>query len=435
MSYQEVVEYLDLFINYERTLPLDYMRAFRLERMNRLLGLLDNPHKELRVIHVAGTKGKGSTAALITSILKESGLRAGLYTSPHLTSFRERIRINDELIEEDSLAKIVSGIKPQLEAMRKEDLSFFEAYTAIAFKYFKERDVDFAVIETGLGGRLDATNVAEKSIAVITPISLEHTDILGNTVKKIAREKAAIIKEDSISISAPQKREALDVIEDVCLKKRSTLYLVGRDIYIDKGRFGRDTQSFNVWTKFGEYPSLEIKLRGEHQIINAAAAIGAVETLRAYNLFVSQDAVRKGISKTEWPGRMEVLQRDPLVIADGAQNDESSEALINALKRHFDFKRLILVLGISEDKDIKGICKILSQIADFVILTRADNPRAADPKILKRAIKNRPCKLFLDSRDAMDCAYSEARRDDLILVTGSLFLVGEVRGMTHEIQS
>jgi len=287
-------------------------------------------------------------------------------------------------------------------------------------------------METGLGGRLDATNLAKRSIAVITPISLEHTHILGNTLREIAREKSGIVKKDSISISAPQNKEALDVIKDACLRNRSTLYLVGRDICIDKGRFNRDVQSFNVWTKFGEYPLLELKLRGAHQIINAATAIGAVEALRTYSLFVPQDAVRRGISRAEWPGRMEVLRDNPLVIADGAQNDESSQALINAVKRHFEFNRLILVLGISKDKDIENICKILSRIADSIIATCADNPRAADPQILKRHIKDRPCRVFLNSKDAMDCAYSQAGKDDLILVTGSLFLVGEVKTLKSD---
>lgn len=427
MTYDETIEYLDSFINYEKTLPEDYGRAFKIERMKRLLGLLDNPHKDLKAVHIAGTKGKGSTACLVASILKEADFIVGLYTSPHLISFRERIKVDNDMIEEGSLCRIVAKIKPCLEDLRKDDISFFEAYTAIAFLYFKEKKVDFAVVEVGLGGRLDATNVLDSKISVITPISFEHTHILGSTLKNIAHEKTGIIKEDSICISAPQEKEALDVIEDVCAENKSFLYLVGREIYIDKGRFNRDIQRFNIWTKFSEYPLLELGLRGEHQIINAAAAIGAIEALRIYNVYVAQDAIRDGISKAEWPGRMEIMHRDPIVIIDGAQNVASARALADAIKRHFSYKRIILILGISKDKDIGGICKTLLEIASIVILTRADNPRATDPKILEGFIENRPTEVFLDSKDALQSAYSEAEGDDLILVTGSLFLVGEIK--------
>ncbi len=427
MTYQEATDYLDSFVNYEKVLPRNYKKAFRLERTKRLLSLLSDPHKDLKAIHITGTKGKGSTAALIASMLKEAGFRVGLYTSPHLVSFRERIRINDEMIDEGSLCRIVSEIRSHLEKMRKEGLSFFEAYTAVAFLYFKEKKIDIAVLEVGLGGRLDATNVVEDSLSVITPISLEHTRILGSTVGKIAREKAQIIRENSACISSAQDREALDVISHVCAERRSRLYLVDRNIHIDKGRFDRNGQRFDVWALYSEYPSLELKLMGEHQIINAATAIGAVEALRMYGLFVPSEAVRTGIRKAEWPGRMEVINEDPLVVVDGAQNVASSKALIDALERHFNFQNLVLVLGISRDKDIEGITKRLSEEASFVILTRADNPRAANPKILRRYIKNRPTEVFFDSRDAMQSAYAKAGKDDIIVVTGSLFLVGEVR--------
>ena len=250
MTYHETLKYLDSFINYEEILPPSYKGTFKLERMRRLLEILEEPHRSLKTIHVAGTKGKGSTALLISSILKEAGLRVGLYTSPHLISFRERIRFDGRMIEEDELCRITSSIRPQLEEMRPEGISFFEVYTAIAFLYFKEKRADLSVIETGLGGRLDATNLSKSIVSVITPISLEHTAILGSTLRQIASEKAGIIKADSITVSSPQEEEALDVIKEVCQKKKNAFYLVERDISIDKKSFDRDRQSFAVEIRY-----------------------------------------------------------------------------------------------------------------------------------------------------------------------------------------
>jgi len=432
MIYQKTEEYLNSFVNYEKTLPRNYRQAFKTGRITRLLKLLGDPHKGLKTVHIAGTKGKGSTAILIASVLKEANLHVGLYTSPHLTSFRERIKINDKMIEEESLSRIVTEIKPHLERMRNRGLSFFEICTAIAFLYFKEKKVDIAIIEVGLGGRLDATNAVESKVAVITPISLDHTHILGATLRKIAREKAGIIKKNSITVSAPQKKEALDVIKDISKKRISRLYLVGRDIYIDKGHFTRDIQYFNVWGKFKEYPLLGLRLRGEHQITNAATAIAAIEALQIYNIFIPQTAIKSGIRKAEWAGRMEVLHKDPLVIVDGAQNVASAKALVDGVNRHFKYRELTLILGMSKDKDIKGICETLSNIAKSVILTRAHNPRAADPNFLKRYIKDRPSEVIPDSRIALDSACSKASKNDLILVAGSLFLAGEIRRISQE---
>ena len=433
MTFREAAQYLDSFINYEKTPLPNYKKAFTLNRIECLLELLGNPHKGLKVIHVAGTKGKGSTAALIASMLKQGRFTVGLYTSPHLMTFRERIMVNNKMISERSFSKLLTRMKPYLELMRDKDLSFFEILTAAALLYFKQKRVNFAVLEVGLGGRLDATNVTESMISVITPISREHTSILGSTVARIAREKAGIIKKGSICVSSPQADSALNVIEGICKKTGVRLYLTGRDTRVDDIRFNRDKQYFSISGEFEKYPRLELRLRGEHQIANARTAVGVIEALRECNIPVSQKAVRKGIAKAEWPGRMEVIKRKPLVVVDGAQNVASARALIMAVERHFNYKKLILVLGISSDKDINGICKVLTKKADYNIVTRADNPRAASPAHIAEYISNRPVRVYMNSKDALKKAYSIAGRDDLILIAGSLYLVGEIKRNIREI--
>jgi len=440
VDYQETLRYLDSFINYEKILPQDYKGAFRLERSERLLKLLGNPQKDYRIIHIAGTKGKGSVAAMITSVLKEAGLKVGLYTSPHLVSFTERIQFNGRPIAEEELCNIVSGTESYMEELRADGLSFFEAYTACAFSYFSRKGADVAVLETGMGGRLDATNAADAGVSVITPVSMEHTRILGSALRDIAREKAGIIKKGSMVISSPQREEALKEIIEACGHNDAPLRLVGRDILMNEGGFDRDSQTFSVKTEFMNYSSLRLKLRGRHQLVNAATAIGAVEALRAYGHTIPQDTVREGLLNVEWPGRLELLDENPLVVADGAQNPASAAALVEAVKRHFTFRRLILILGISKDKDIEKVSRRLLEITDSVILTRAQNPRAADPEIIKKYIEETPCEVTSSSGYALRSAYSRAGKEDLILVAGSLYLVGEVRHMVgeqkgHEIRS
>lgn len=427
MLYQETIAYLDSFIDYEKTGFEDSLSHFKLERMEKLLGLLGDPQKGLKVIHVAGTKGKGSTSAYIASILKEAGFRVGLYTSPHLSSFRERIVINGEVIEEDVLNEIVEDGRESFEVLRGDKLSFFEVYTAIAFLYFKIERVDFAVVEVGLGGRLDATNTVDSMVSVITPISLEHTNILGRSLSEIASEKAGIIKKDSVCISSPQYLKVSEVIEERCREKKNSLFIVGRDIKIDRIRFHEERQSFDISGRRGKYPLLQSGLIGEHQVVNAAAAIAAIEALAIYNYNIPESAIRNGISKTEWPGRLEIIRRDPRIVLDGAQNEASAKVLANTIKDYFTYDKLFLVLGVSRDKDLRGMCDALRDITDYALLTRADNPRAVDPKYLKEYFTDDTTEIYMNSEDAFKSACDRAAKDDLILVTGSLYLVGEVR--------
>ncbi|MFH1355337.1 MAG: folylpolyglutamate synthase/dihydrofolate synthase family protein [Candidatus Omnitrophota bacterium] len=439
MTYLQAIQYLESFVDYERLTDYPYKQSFRLERIRDLLNSIGNPQDYLRCIHIAGTKGKGSTAAFTAYILKEAGYRVGLYTSPHLSDFKERIRILrsrtqnlesktcfEGMILDDELVSLVEKLKPALDKFSQSakygSLSFFEVYTALAFVYFKEKNVDFAVLETGLGGRLDATNVAGSYICGITPISFEHTKLLGNTLAEIAKEKAGIIKPDSIVVCAPQEKEAIEVIRGMAKEMKARLFEVGKDIFYEKQSGG-----FSVLGAFAEYPGLEIQLLGRHQFINAAVAIGIIEGMRFYDLILDAYFIRQGLYHTLWPGRCEVVSREPFIVFDGAQNVASAKALKEVIKESLRYKKLILVLGVSNDKDIKGICNELSELADEVILTKSANPRSSDPKVLSGYFHNKKLHLTGNTAEAKKKISDLAGKEDLVLVTGSLFVVGELR--------
>ena len=435
MTYLETIRYLESFINYEKLSHYPYKESLKLDCVRDFLAIIGNPQDAFKCIHVAGTKGKGSTCAFITYILRQAGFKVGLYTSPHLSDFRERIRVLNPkseirnpkpefegMISKGDLTRLVNKLKSAIEKYNKQSqygpLTFFEVYTALAFVYFKEKKVDFAVLETGLGGRLDATNVVKPLVCVITPISYEHTQKLGNTLREIATEKAGIIKR-AIVITAPQKKEAMDVIRKKCQQMHAKLCGVGKDITC-KGEV-------KVEGLFNAYNRLKLRLLGRHQVINAATAIGAVEALRFYGINIGVDTIRKGLYNTLWPGRCEVIAKNPLIVLDGAQNIASAKALREAVKGNFRYKKLILILGISDDKDLKGICNELRPLAAEVILTRANNPRATKPEMLAQYFKEKPVYITQSVKEAKFLAHRLAKDNGVILVTGSLFVVGEFR--------
>lgn len=440
MTYPQALAYLESFINYEKLPSWPYKESLKLERFRGFLDTIGNPQEALRCIHVAGSKGKGSTCAYIAYILREAGYRTGLYTSPHLVDFRERIRVLERsaagsawnmpfegMISPLDVARILDRLKPAIEAYSRVSfygpLSFFEVYTALAFVYFRERHCDFVVLETGLGGRLDATNVVESLVAVITPISYEHTQKLGNTLSQIAAEKSGILKRiNSALICAPQAREARQVIRRACLREGVPCREVGKDI-----AYKGDCSAFEVRGIQGRYKRLRIRLLGAHQVQNAACAVAAVEALEPWGFRVGVVAVRKGLYAARWPGRCEIAGRRPLIVLDGAQNVASFKALEAAMRRYFKYRRLIAVFGISRDKDIKGVCRELSGFADTIIVTKARNPRAADPQALARYFKGKNLRVCGSLASAVAGARQIAGRQDLVLICGSLFLVGEYK--------
>ena len=459
MNYKDTIEYIDSFINFEKIPRYQYASSFRLERMVALLDELGNPHKGLNVIHVAGSKGKGSTCAIAAYILKEAGYKVGLYTSPHLMDSRERIRILDNSSEvkgeprttsfarvrgmgrrvdnfegmagEEEINELIEEIEPVVEKFREHEkfgkVSFFEILTACAFLYFKQQQVDIAVLETGMGGRLDATNVAAPLVCGITNISLEHTDKLGDTLAKIAYEKAGIIKSESFVVSAPQEKEALDIIRKACKENNAKLHEVGKDIKYSILRSSESGQVFDLETPGHDYKNLELNLIGAHQIENASISIGMVEAIKK-KFDIKENNIREGLKKAIWPGRLQIIRKNPNIILDGAQNPASMSALISSIKGIFKYKKLICVFGISSDKDIKGVSGILDAAGDIIILTEAkDNPRAESVLKLKGYFQgSKPgIQEIKDVDEALGTAMKIADKEDLILVTGSLFVVGD----------
>ncbi len=440
MTYPVVISYLNSFTDYEKNTKYSYKKDLKLARIQGFLSLLENPQDSLRIIHIAGTKGKGSTCAFVAYILRESGFSVGLYTSPHLNDFRERIRILyppsgdskfktkefEGMISKKALSSLVKELKPKINKYNRNSkygqLSFFEVYTALAFLYFKRKQIDFVVLETGLGGRLDATNAAKSLVCGIAPISLEHVQKLGNTLGKIAAEKAGIIKHPgAIVISASQAKEVQEVIHNRCEKFQAKLYQVGKEIKYSNSKRSRMIRGLK-----NNYKNLHLNLLGEHQMANAALAVGLVEGLSFHGVNLKACAIRQGVYNAVWPGRCELIQKNPLIILDGAQNLASADVLKKAIRDNFRYDKLILVLGISSDKDISGICKTLSPLADEIILTQAATLRATNPQKLAGYFK-RKLHLTFSVKEAKLLAKSLAGKKDLILVTGSLFVVGEFR--------
>ncbi|MCQ9206594.1 MAG: bifunctional folylpolyglutamate synthase/dihydrofolate synthase [Omnitrophica bacterium] len=427
MNKGDRVEYLNSFVDYEK-IGHKARESFDLDRMRRLAGIFGNPERSFPAIHVAGTKGKGSTASFIANILEEAGFRVGLYTSPHVTDARERIKINSETISEPDLAH-QAGIARQLLEENEPgfDPTYFEIYTAIAFNYFREKKIDYGVIEAGLGGRLDATNIVEPAVSIITPISYDHVRILGNTLADIASEKSGIIKRGATVVSAPQEAEALSVIRMACESSGVRLVLVGRDVGIKEVRGDYEKEIFNVRGAFEDYRNCRIHLIGRHQTINATSAIAAAECLREKGVAISGENIKNGIEKTRIPARCEVIGKKPYIIIDGAQNKASARALKETIRRNFKYEKLILVLGASKGKDIKGMCEELVPVADRIILTKAKSERGEEPAAIGEFMQNKVAATTDSVEKAIKEAEKTAGAEDAIVVTGSFYVAAEAR--------
>ena len=434
LTFADAISYLDSFINYERLPQVPYSRAtFDLAEFERFLSRLDNPHRQLKTVVVAGTKGKGSTAAMIASMAQDSGLKAGLYTSPHLCSIRERIRVDSEIISEEVFAALVSDLMPHIEAAGMAGVrrfrTFFEILTAMALVHFQRVGVDLAVLEVGLGGRLDATNVATPLVSVITSISLDHTEVLGDTIAQIAREKAGIIKPQGLTVAAPQRPEALEVIREVCTEQGARLLDVSQELRWRTLSCSWKGSVFNLESPVHTYPTLDIPLAGPHQILNAATAIATMEQLQIQGVPISVEGMRCGLKQVQWEGRLETVSHQPWIVLDGAHNRDSARCLREALETCFQYRRLILVLGISANKNLAGIIEELTPLAAITVATRAMVPRAAPPRHVADLAAKWGAHTIVeeDTQKALVQAINATQPGDLLLVTGSLYLVGDAK--------
>ena len=422
MTYEEALEYIHGTYKFGVKLGL--------ENIKKLLELMGNPQKDLRIVHVAGTNGKGSTCAFINQMLIEAVYKVGLYTSPYLEFFNERIKINNIPISNDELATITEFVKDKVDLMISQGFNHpteFEIVTAIAFEYFKRTNVDFVVLEVGLGGRFDATNVVETpELCIITSIGYDHMDILGQTIEQIAYEKAGIIKESSTVILGLQRyKEAIDVISKVCKQKNANLIEVKSDYKIIKNTL--DGIVFDCTTPKGIYKNLEINLLGVHQVENALNCIYAFEYLSdKYN--ISTIALVKGLLNAKWNGRFEIISKEPLVILDGAHNIDGMRVLVDSCKQYLKDKKISAVVGILKDKEYKKMLSMIKEVTSDVIFTLVPyQKRAFSPAEAKEAALKFGFEFIKDYKEAIDVSLKKAEKDTAILICGSLYLVGAAR--------
>ena len=451
-KYEEALDFLYSFIDY--SLKRNFRNAaekFDLDRMLNFMSLLGDPQEDYEIIHIAGTKGKGSVSSLCASTLLAEGFKVGLYTSPHMVRFTERIKIDDQEISKLAVVEIIEQLKPITEKV--PDITSFELMTAMAFLYFSQKEVDYGVFEVGLGGRLDATNIVTPLVSVITSISYDHVKILGDTLSEIAFEKGGIIKDGIPVVVAPQKEEARLKLEQIAQERNAPMIQVGRDYLYAADSHSLQSQHFLLWTP-DEQPMvdefiesggrdiwsplrLRIPLLGFHQVENAATAYAALKTAEKLGLTLSQDAYRKGFSNVQWPGRMEVINHNPTILLDSAHNRYSALRLRQSLDDYFPGLPVIMVFGASEDKDIEGMFQELLPRVRRVITTQSIHPRAIEAEELEELAHRfgRSALAVKPVEDALELALHEAGQEAVILVTGSIFVVAAVKEIFSEKQN
>lgn len=428
LNYSDALAWVQQHVDYSRTHQQNVAAEnFNLGRMQALLVRLGNPQQRAPAIHIAGTKGKGSTAALCAAALQAAGNRTGLYTSPELEEFRERIQINRQPIAEEDFAALVEELQPHAAALA--GITAYELQTALAFMHFARQHTTANVIEVGMGGRLDSTNVVTPVVAVITAISLDHTYVLGDTLAAIAREKGGIIKPGIPVVSAPQAAEATTVLHEIATQRAAPLTEVGRDVTVERQGHTLSGQSLTI--RYRDEPPQEIRIRllGPHQAENAATAYAALRVADTAGLTVPPEAIRTGFAAAEWPGRFEILQSQPPLILDGAHNRASAQALLHTLREHFPGQPLALLFGASEDKDIPGMFAELLPETRWLLLMRAEHPRAADSeKLLALAAPYHVDTIAISEiPNALEKALQLAGNGGVALATGSLYPLGAVR--------
>ena len=429
MNYEEALEFL-------RDLT-KFGYNFGLGRIAELLKELDNPQQKLKIIHIGGTNGKGSTAAMVAAILKAAGYKTALFSSPHLHNYTERMRINGEEIPRAAFASLVARLKPVLEKMVAagfEHPTEFEVNTAIAFLYFAEEEVDFVALEVGLGGIIDSTNVAESLVSVITNVGMDHMDYLGNDLESIARVKAGIIKSKNKVVTATELPEVLKIIQEAAREKQAELMVFGQQFKIEILSSDLSGISFNYRGFKASYLALKTPLLGEHQGVNAATAVAVMECLSSLGYSITEQAIRDGLEKVVWLGRLEILHTRPTVLIDAAHNVDGALTLRKALKELFIYNRLILILGMLADKEREKVLAILAPLADGLILTKPNSPRAGDWEAIGDLAKSyvQDLQIIPDIKQAIKKGLLLTEKGDLFCVTGSIYMIAEARNFLLE---
>lgn len=441
-TYEEALEYIYSYADYSVERSYRYSaELFELQRVRDLLALLGDPQDQYKTYHIAGTKGKGSVSALISSALRAANYKVGLYTSPHLLRFNERIQVNGREVSDEEIVDLVNRVRSSVE--KTEGLTVYEIVTAMGFLHFADRGVEYAAIEVGLGGRLDATNVITPLVSVITSISYDHMHLLGDSLSDIAREKAGIVKEGVPVVVAPQQYEAERVIERIAEEREAPLVLVGRDWLFSPGTHSLEGQSLYIWSNeeqplMDAYvesvgseewapPRYEIPLLGYHQVINAAVAYAALQSGRSNGINLSEGQIKKGFKEVDWPGRFQILSRKPLIIVDSAHNRDSALKLRLALEDYFPGQPVTMIFGASADKDIAGMLAELLPRVDRIVATQAHHPRAEQPEFIAELAHSHGFRVEViqPMDEALQWAIRQARPGEVILAAGSLFIAAE----------
>lgn len=429
MRYEEAMKYITEVGNFGSN--------YGLERTHKLLEYLGNPEKDLKLIHIAGTNGKGSTTSMITEILMGAGYKVGMYTSPFIEEFEERIQINRRNIPKETLANLIDEVKVAVERVIEEGYNHpteFEIITVLMLLYFKKEKIDFGVIEVGLGGRLDSTNVIIPILQVITSISFDHTNLLGNTLEEIAGEKAGIVKKNIPTVIYPQEEEALKVIKNKCAAMESDLYTADKD-NMKFVKVVNEDKPYQL-LKYKEEFNIFLPLLGEHQILNLSVAMKVIEVLNNRKIVnITTESIIKSIKNVTWKGRLEVLSNNPYVVIDGAHNIQGIKTLSRNIKKYFKYENLHLILGILADKDVEEMIKIITPMAKQVYAVTPNSIRAELADDLKNEIVkyNANCRAFDEYEEAYLEALKNAKENDIILASGSLYMIGDMRKIINKL--
>lgn len=432
-TFRSAVNYLDSLTNYERLIrPSHNANNFSLARVTRILHALGNPHRNFKSAHIAGTKGKGSTATMLGQMLTACDLKVGLYTSPHLLSIRERIAVNGEMISEPAFARAVAAVAAVTTKAKVPDPTYFEVLTAAAFHHFAKEEVDIAVVETGLGGRLDATNVLIPEVIGITSISFDHMAQLGSTLPQIAAEKAGVFKKGVPIISSPQRANVREVLEKSAAGRQAPLRFSDEQVdFSYRFEFSRAVgrhARICLTTPTSRFEHLHVPLLGEHQAVNCGLALGMLDVLKARGFPIDDQKAMEGLTHVNLLGRMQMICEQPRILVDAAHNASSIDALVRAIGQNISYDSMVMIFGCSRDKDITGMVRRIQLGADKIIFTRTDSPRSADPAELAAEFAEQSGKMAQVARDlddAMQIALCAISREDLVCITGSFYLVAE----------